>query len=302
MRHAHVRRAARPLLLGLATAAAHAQPSPWPLDPEKLPAAITGIPPGINWPSPPLGAGPFLIESARPEHRNLRVVVVASGLKQPWSIAFLPDGDMLVTERAGRLRMIRNGVLDPNPVAGVPDGARARPAGTDGRRAAPALRREPLRLPLVPPARAGRDDAGETDAGARAAADWNGTRSPTCATSSRSGAIGTESLAHRLRPRRHALHDDQRARAPGPTCALGRSERLRRQDRSACATTAASRRTIRSSNEPATSPRSTRSDIATATRWHSIPRPASSGSPSRARTAATRSTSSSRAPTTAGRS
>src|SRR5690606_29788941 len=42
-------------------------------------------------------------------------------LQQPWSIAFLPDGDMLVTERAGRVRLIRDGVLDPEPVAGVPD-------------------------------------------------------------------------------------------------------------------------------------------------------------------------------------
>jgi glucose/arabinose dehydrogenase len=41
-------------------------------------------------------------------------------LEQPWSIAFLPDGAILVTERAGRLRIIRNGTLDPNPVAGVP--------------------------------------------------------------------------------------------------------------------------------------------------------------------------------------
>jgi len=120
MRHAHVRRAGAAALLGLAAAAAaHAQPS-WPLDPEAVPAAIVGIPPGVGWPSPPLGDGPFLVESVRPEHRTLRVVVVARGLEQPWSIAFLPDGDMLVTERPGRLRLIRDGVLDPNPVRGVP--------------------------------------------------------------------------------------------------------------------------------------------------------------------------------------
>jgi glucose/arabinose dehydrogenase len=119
MRHTHVRRVSAAALLGLATAAAHAQPS-WPLDPEALPAAITGIPPGVGWPSPPLGDGPFLVESVRPEHRALRVVVVARGLEQPWSIAFLPDGDMLVTERPGRLRLIRDGVLDPDPVRGVP--------------------------------------------------------------------------------------------------------------------------------------------------------------------------------------
>jgi glucose/arabinose dehydrogenase len=91
-----------------------------PLDPD-LPATESSIPPGVAWPSPPLGDGPFLIESAVPAHRELRVVVVARGLRQPWSIAFLPDGAMLVTERSGNLRIIRDGVLDPEPVAGVPE-------------------------------------------------------------------------------------------------------------------------------------------------------------------------------------
>jgi glucose/arabinose dehydrogenase/extradiol dioxygenase family protein len=50
----------------------------------------------------------------------IRVVPVAKGLSHPWSLAFLPDGAMLVTERDGRLRIVRNGVLDPKPIAGVP--------------------------------------------------------------------------------------------------------------------------------------------------------------------------------------
>ena len=122
MRHALVRHAGAAVLLVCAAAAAHAQaPKTWPLDPATLPGAITGIPPGVGWPSPPLGPGPFLVESVRPEHRNLRVVVVARGLEQPWSLAFLPGGDMLVTERPGRLRLIKkDGALDPNPVRGVP--------------------------------------------------------------------------------------------------------------------------------------------------------------------------------------
>ena len=51
------------------------------------------------------------------------------GLQQPWSIAFLPDGAMLVTERCGQLRIIRNGILDLEPVAGVPE---VRAAGLQG--------------------------------------------------------------------------------------------------------------------------------------------------------------------------
>jgi glucose/arabinose dehydrogenase len=54
------------------------------------------------------------------EQHKLRVVVVTKELTHPWSLAFLPDGGMLVTERPGRLRMIRNGTLDPRPISGVP--------------------------------------------------------------------------------------------------------------------------------------------------------------------------------------
>ncbi|MGM0678053.1 PQQ-dependent sugar dehydrogenase [Ectothiorhodospira marina] len=52
---------------------------------------------------------------------DYRIETVASGLEHPWSLAFLPDGRMLVTERAGRLRVIENGQLLAAPVEGVPD-------------------------------------------------------------------------------------------------------------------------------------------------------------------------------------
>jgi glucose/arabinose dehydrogenase len=46
---------------------------------------------------------------------------VAKGLVNPWSLTFLPNGDMLVTEKPGRLRVVRNGDLETQPVSAVPE-------------------------------------------------------------------------------------------------------------------------------------------------------------------------------------
>jgi glucose/arabinose dehydrogenase len=59
-------------------------------------------------------------EQRSAEHA-FRVATVAEGLEHPWSLAFLPGGDILVTERPGRLRVIRDGRLAPAPIAGVPE-------------------------------------------------------------------------------------------------------------------------------------------------------------------------------------
>jgi glucose/arabinose dehydrogenase len=53
---------------------------------------------------------------------KIRVVTVATGLVHPWSIAFLPDGRMLVSEKTGALRIIRDGLLDPQPLWTAPAG------------------------------------------------------------------------------------------------------------------------------------------------------------------------------------
>jgi len=63
------------------------------------------------------GAAPVFDTATK---QRIRVVTVAGGLFHPWSIAFLPDGAMLVAERNGRLRIIRNGALDPTPVWEAP--------------------------------------------------------------------------------------------------------------------------------------------------------------------------------------
>jgi glucose/arabinose dehydrogenase len=67
----------------------------------------------------PLPDKPVVYDTA--EGQDIRVVVVTRELEYPYGIGFLPDGTMLVTERFGRLRAIRNGKLDPQPVAGVPE-------------------------------------------------------------------------------------------------------------------------------------------------------------------------------------
>ncbi len=54
------------------------------------------------------------------EKENFKVEVVADGLTNPWGLVDLGGGEMLVTERAGSLRMIRNGQLLPQPIAGMP--------------------------------------------------------------------------------------------------------------------------------------------------------------------------------------
>ena len=82
------------------------------------PAPVRGQEPSYGLPVPPLGAGPFVFDTA--EQPKIRVSVLTRGLVHPWAIAFLPDGAMLVTERPGRLRVIRDGVLEPHPIAGVP--------------------------------------------------------------------------------------------------------------------------------------------------------------------------------------
>ncbi|GMV04488.1 MAG: hypothetical protein AMXMBFR53_07680 [Gemmatimonadota bacterium] len=65
-------------------------------------------------------AAPAAAQVHRSAEHDYRLVTVAEGLVNPWSMAWLPDGTMLVTERPGRLRVIRDGKLLPDPVPGVP--------------------------------------------------------------------------------------------------------------------------------------------------------------------------------------
>jgi aldose sugar dehydrogenase len=65
-------------------------------------------------------ASSALAQTHKSDEHSFRVVRIAQGLEQPWSLAFLPDGRMLVTEKAGRLRVVSQGKLEPQPIAGLP--------------------------------------------------------------------------------------------------------------------------------------------------------------------------------------
>ena len=88
-------------------------------------AAIPGLPvvshaQPIGVPPRPLADAPFVIDTA--EQGPVRVTPM-KGLELPWDMVFLPNGNILVTERTGmRLRIVRDFVLDPAPVGGLPEG------------------------------------------------------------------------------------------------------------------------------------------------------------------------------------
>ncbi|MEO5924296.1 MAG: PQQ-dependent sugar dehydrogenase [Bryobacteraceae bacterium] len=66
------------------------------------------------------------------EGQTIKVSVMTRGLENPFGIAFLPTGEMLVTERKAQLRIIRKGVLDPKPVEGGPVGYGTGESGLPG--------------------------------------------------------------------------------------------------------------------------------------------------------------------------
>lgn len=110
-------RSALALALMLATlpGAAFAQGTPAPGQPAPPAQEPAAVPPRFQ--TPPLGEGPWDITT---EQGALHVEVVTRELDRPWGMAILPDGSMLITERPGRLRVMRDGVLDPQPIAGLP--------------------------------------------------------------------------------------------------------------------------------------------------------------------------------------
>jgi glucose/arabinose dehydrogenase len=78
---------------------------------------------------PPLPDAPVRYETA--EGQNIRVSVYARGFRNAWSMAFVSDDTILVAERGGAIRVVRNGVVDPQPVSGMPAARGQGLSGTD---------------------------------------------------------------------------------------------------------------------------------------------------------------------------
>ena len=83
--------------------------------PQKTPLALFALAALLG------GTTPLAAQVQRSTLHDFEVVTVAEGLVNPWSMAWLPNGDMLITERPGRLRIVRDGVLLPEAVSGVPE-------------------------------------------------------------------------------------------------------------------------------------------------------------------------------------
>jgi len=114
-------------------------------------------------------------------------IVATKGFNQPWSMAFLPDGAILVTERPGRLRIVRNGVLDPTPVAGIPDDIQAQglaglmdvqlhPKFAENKLVYITYHKKPAPAPGATPPPAGGRGGGPAGVITLARARWDGTK------------------------------------------------------------------------------------------------------------------------------
>jgi aldose sugar dehydrogenase len=99
------------LLFVVATGRAQQAPAP-----QDTPQNTTFGDPSGGYTGFPLSDQPQVFKSVGTAYR----VTPTKGLVRPWALAFLPNGDLLITERGGRLRVVHDGVLDPQEITGIP--------------------------------------------------------------------------------------------------------------------------------------------------------------------------------------
>ena len=246
-----------------------------------------------------VSAGTFVLGSSQPAsngqvHRSAlhdyRVVTVVDALVQPWSIAFLPGGDMLITERPGRLRIVRNGKLLPQPVEGVPT-VLSLDAGRAARSHA-ASRTSPRTGCSISPTRS-RAPTEQQATTALVRGRFENDRLTDVEQLFESVSQGRGHFGGKIAFDKNGYPVPDARRSPGaargqPRGASGAgSVEPPRQDRSGCTTMAACRRTIRSSIAPGREPEIWSYGHRNVQGSRSIPRPATSGRTSTARRAAT---------------
>ena len=221
-------------------------------------------------------------ETLKSAKASYRLVTLSKDLEQPWGLAFLPDGRILITERPGRLRVFANGKLERRPLRGVPKVyARGQGGLLDICLHPNFAQNRVLYLSY-----SAEGEGGAATVVARAELGDGGLRgaTPIFEALPRSSGGAAFRLTHRLRPRRPDVRHDGRALPDAPRPGARRS---RRQGGAAEATTARCRRTIPSSAAPARGRRSSPGAIAIRRAWPCIPIPAACGWPSTARAAAT---------------
>jgi len=224
---------------------------------------------------------------------HIRVVTLASGLSHPWSLAFLPDGKTLLVAEAGRLRVIRGGVLDPEPAWTVPAGTSPQNNDTMKWIALHPDFAKNKRVYVSYPLSGERGTTLAVGYGTFDGKKLSGFKQIFAADAWETGGNMGGKLLFGPDATLYVTVGDRDTKCCQPTD--DNSLRLKAQAsrttsarRFVSATTAASRKTIRSSAAPTRSRRSSRTAIATATASRSIPTPDSSGKPRSARWAATR--------------
>jgi len=84
------------------------------------PGSVNSLQPAGEGVLPSISSSQVSSTAAQPQVNEVKPVTLVEGLEHPWGMVWLPNGDLLITERSGRLRLVQGGRLDPTPLRGVP--------------------------------------------------------------------------------------------------------------------------------------------------------------------------------------